>query len=89
MVEAVLAVEPVNHTALDGLNHNHRTVEVGLLVHVPYNPVNESTEEVTLTKLNDFLWHHALRSRALVQSLQFLHDLFIVLNRLLFSSAKV
>ena len=40
--------------------------EVGLLIHIPYNPIYECTEEVTFTKLNDFLWSDALRSSALV-----------------------
>ena len=66
VIEAVLPVQPVNHTTSQWLNYNDRTVEVGLLVHIPYNPIYECTEEVTFTKLNDFLWSDALRSSALV-----------------------
>ena len=67
VIESVLAVKPLNHTLVDRLNDNYRTVEVGLCVHVPYNPVNECAEEVTLAKLDDFLWHCTLWCRALVK----------------------
>ena len=66
VIEAVLTVEPVNHTFFNRLHNNYRAVEVGLLVHVPHNPVNECTQEVTLTKLDDLLRHNALRSSTLV-----------------------
>ena len=66
MVEAVLTIEPVYHTSFYRLYDNNATVEVGLLIHVPNNPVNECAEEVSLTELNDFLWHHAFRRCALV-----------------------
>ena len=79
MIEAVLTVQPINHTASQWLNYNDRTVEVGLLVHVPYNPVNECTQEVTLAKLDDFLWRYALRSSALVQCFKLFHDLLFCL----------
>ena len=69
VVEAVLAVEPVNHATVNRLNNDNAGVEVGLLVHVVDNPVNECTEEVSLTELNDSFWHNALRSGALVQRL--------------------
>lgn len=62
MVEAVLTVEPVNHTALDRLYNNYTTVEVGLLVHVPDDPINKCAEEVTFAKLDNLFRHHALRS---------------------------
>ena len=65
VVKAILTVEPLNHTAVDRLNDNDRTVEICLGIHVPYNPVNECTEEVTLTKLDDSLWHYTLRCSAL------------------------
>jgi hypothetical protein len=66
MVEAVLAVEPFNHTLCQGLNYNYRTIEIGLLVHVPDNPINESAQEVSFAKLNNFLRHHALWSEMFV-----------------------
>ena len=79
MVEAVLTVQPVNHTASQRLNDNNRTVEVGLLVHIPYNPVNKCAKEVALTKLDNFLWHNALWSCTLVQRFKLFHDLFCCL----------
>ena len=66
MIETVLTIQPIYHTASQWLNDNDRTVEVGFLIHIPYNPIYECTEEVTFTKLNDFLWSDALRSSALV-----------------------
>ena len=67
VIQAVLTVEPLYHTFLDRLNNSYRTVEIGLCVHVPNNPVHECAEEVTFTKLNDLLGSHALRRRPLVQ----------------------
>ena len=66
MIEAVLGIEPIGHTFLDGLYDNDASVEVGLLVHVPDDPVNERTEEITFTELNYFLGHHALRRELFV-----------------------
>ena len=66
MIQAVLCIEPVNHTTLDGLYYNNATVEVGLLVHVPDNPINKSTEEIALTKLNNLFRHNALRRKLFV-----------------------
>ena len=69
VIQTVLTVQPVYHTALDGLNHHHAAVEIGLLVHVPQNPVYKGAKEIALTELNHFLRHHAFRCRTLVQSL--------------------
>ena len=66
MVQAVLTIEPLYHTLVDGLYDDDTTIEVGLLVHVPDNPINERTEEVTLTKLNHLFRHYALRSEIFV-----------------------
>ena len=66
MIQTVLTVQPVDHTLVDGLYDDNRTIEVGLLVHIPDNPINKSTEEVTLTKLNHLFRHHALRSEVFV-----------------------
>ena len=52
MVEAVLLVEPLDHTLLDGLDYNHGAVEIGLLVGLPDYPLNECAEEVAFAKLN-------------------------------------
>ena len=66
VIEAVLAIEPLHHTTFDWLNDNNRSVEVGLLVHIPDDPINKCTEEVTFTKLDDFLGSHALGRGLLV-----------------------
>ena len=66
MVQAVLSVQPVHHTLLNGLYYYHTAVEVGLLVHIPDNPIYECTEEVTFTELNHLFRHHALRSKLFV-----------------------
>ena len=66
MVQAVLTIQPVNHTAVYGLYDDDGAVEVGLLVHVPDNPINECAEEITLTKLNNLFRHDALRSEVFV-----------------------
>ena len=66
VVQAVLTVQPLYHTLVDRLYDNDTTIEVGLLVHVPDNPIYECTEEVSLTKLNHLFRHHALRSEVFV-----------------------
>ena len=67
MIQAVLTVEPLHHSFVNRLNDSHRTVEVRLCVHVPHNPVHESAEEVTFTKLDNSLGSYALRRGPLVQ----------------------
>ena len=62
MVEAILLVEPLDHTFLDGLHHDDGCVEVSFLVGLPYYPLDESAKEVTLTELDD-LFRIALRLR--------------------------
>jgi len=66
VVQAVLTIQPLGHTFVNRLYDNNATIEVGLLVHVPNNPINESTEEVTLTKLNHLFRHNALWSEVFV-----------------------
>ena len=66
VIQAVLTVEPLYHTFVNRLNDYYRTVEVGLGVHVPYNPINESTKEITFTKLDDLFGRYALRRGPLV-----------------------
>ena len=66
VIQAVLTVQPVNHTTVQGLDNDYRTIEIGLLVHVPDNPINERTEEITLTELNHLFRHYALRSEVFV-----------------------
>ena len=68
VIKTVLTIEPVYHTLSQWLHYDNRTVEVGLLIHVPYNPIYECTEKVTFTKLDDFLRRYALRRCTLVQS---------------------
>ena len=55
VIEAILAIKPFCHTAVNRLNNSYRGVEIGLLVHVPDNPIYECAEEITFAKLNDFL----------------------------------
>ena len=66
MIETVLGIEPVNHTFLNRLYNDYRTIEVCLLVHVPDNPIYECAEEVTFTELNHLFRHDALRSKLFV-----------------------
>ena len=66
MIEAVLAIEPRYHTFVDRLNNDYRAIEIGLCIHVPYNPVNKCTKEVSFTKLNNSLRCYALGSCKLV-----------------------
>ena len=66
VVETVLTIEPRNHTLVDRLNYDYRAIEIGLSVHVPYNPVNESAKEVSFAKLDNSFWHYTLRCSALV-----------------------
>ena len=67
VVEAILAVEPIDHTALDGLYDDDAGVEVGALVHVADDPINEATEEVAFAKLDDAFGCVALGSRARIK----------------------
>ena len=67
MIETILSIEPIDHASLNRLNHHHRGVEVGLLVHVIDNPIDKATQEIAFTKLDDSLRCMALRSRASVQ----------------------
>ncbi len=66
VVQAVLAVEPVDHTAIEGLDDDDGTIEVCLLVHVPDDPIYECAEEVAFAELNDLFGHDALRSELFV-----------------------
>ena len=66
MVQTILGIEPVNHTSFNRLYNDNGAVEVGLLVHVPDNPIYKCTEEVTFTELNHLFRHHALRSKLFV-----------------------
>jgi hypothetical protein len=66
VVKAILGVEPVYHTSFDRLYDYYATVKIGLLVHIPDNPIYECTEEITLTELNHLFRHHALWSELFV-----------------------
>ena len=66
MIHAVLAVEPVNHASFNRLHNYHTAVEVGAVVHFLNYPIDEATQEVAFTKLDDTLWCLALWSRAAV-----------------------
>ena len=53
VIQAVLLVEPADHALLDGLDHDDGAVEIGFLVGLPDNPLDERAEEVALTELDD------------------------------------
>ena len=53
MVKSILSINHIYHTSVDRLNQYYTGIEISLLVCVPYDPIYESSEEVTLTKLND------------------------------------
>ena len=55
VIQAVLLVEPADHALLDGLDHDDGAVEIGFLVGLPYDPLDERAEEVALTELDDLL----------------------------------
>jgi len=67
VVEAVLTVQHIGHALLDGLHHDDTAVEVGLLVHIPDDPIHECAEEVALAELYHLFRHHALRSELFVK----------------------
>ena len=67
MVEAVLTIEPLNHSFVNRLDYNDRAVEIGLSIHVPNNPVNKSAQEITLAKLDNLLRCSALWGSLLVE----------------------
>ena len=80
VVQAVLPVQHVHHTLLDGLHHHHRAVEVSLLVHVPDNPIHKCAQEVTLAELYHLFRHHALRSELFVKWFHVLILFLLLLN---------
>ncbi len=54
MIEAVLTFEELHYECVGcALHYDYRRVEVGLVVHVLDNPVNECAEEVAFAKLYD------------------------------------
>ena len=53
MIQAILGVQLVNHSLLNGLYHYYTVIEIGFFVHVVNNPVHERTEEIPLSKLDD------------------------------------
>ena len=53
MIQPVLGVQRVNHPLLNRLYDNNRSVEVRFLVGFPDYPLNEGTEEVPLSELDD------------------------------------
>ena len=54
MIEAILLIEHIYHSPVDGLDHDHGGVEIGLLVGFPDNPFDECAEEVSFAELNHF-----------------------------------
>ena len=55
MIQAVLLVQHVDHTTVDGLDHYDGSVKVRLLVGFPDNPLDESPQEVAFAELDDLL----------------------------------
>ena len=54
VIQAVLLVEPFNHALFDRLHNHHGTVEIGLLVSFPDNPLDKGPEEVAFSELDNF-----------------------------------
>ena len=77
VIQVVLSVEHVHHATFNGLYHYHTSVEVGLFVHVPDNPVNKSAQEISFTKLNDAFGTLSLYGSLFVKSL---HSILICLE---------
>ena len=55
MIEAILLVKHVHHSFLDGLYDHDGSVEIGLLVRFPDDPLDERAEEITFSELDDLL----------------------------------
>ena len=69
VIEAVLCLQTLGHTLGNGLYDDNGSVEVGLLVHLPDDPVNECAEEVAFAKLYDSLRALCLGSGVGIQGL--------------------
>ena len=55
VIQAVLLVQHVDHTTVDGLDHDDGGIEVRLLVGFPDDPLDESPQEVAFAELDDLL----------------------------------
>ena len=55
VIQAVLFVKPADHALLDGLHHDDGAVEIGFLVGLPDDPLDECAEEVPFAELDDLL----------------------------------
>ncbi len=55
MIQAVLLVQHIDHSAVDGLDHHDGSVKVRLLVGFPDDPLDESPQEVAFAELDDLL----------------------------------
>ena len=55
MIETVLSLQTVSHALCDGLDNDDRSIEIGALVHLPHNPIDECAKKVAFAKLYDAL----------------------------------
>ena len=55
VIQTVLGIDHVHHSLVDRLHEDHASVEVCLLVGLPYYPVHECPEEIAFPELDDFL----------------------------------
>ena len=55
MIETVLRLQTICHALCDGLDDDDRSIEIGALVHLPHNPIDECAKKVAFAKLYDAL----------------------------------
>ena len=55
MIETVLGLELFCHAMCYGLHDDNGGIEVGAPIHLPYNPIDECTQEVSFAELYDAL----------------------------------
>ena len=64
MVQPVLTVEAVDRAVTDGLYDDDTAVEICLLVHIGYYPIDKGPQEISLAEL-----HHTFRTKHLLRRL--------------------
>ena len=52
MIQSVLRVQDIDHSLFYRLHDNDSSIEVCLLVCIPYDPVDKGSQEVAFSKLN-------------------------------------
>ena len=53
MIQAILCVQHVDHSPVDGLDHHDTAVKIYILVHFLDNPIHECPEEIAFSELDD------------------------------------